>query len=281
MRIDFHTHPLLIREILEKDPQQLKATWDIFKIRNNPQPLKTFFLEMDISGIDKAVLLPIDCSTSRKCQISSNEIVYNLCKENDRFIGFASVDPLQKDAKVKLINAVKNLGLKGLKLAPELQEFSPKDRTIAYPLYETAQDLEIPVIFHCGMSWEPGVKLKYANPLLLEDIAFDFPDLNIVIAHFAWPWVLEAVTLALKYPNIYIDTSALYFDSPPEFLSYVMTKQVPLSLIERSLRRQIIFGSNYPRVEIKNMVQAIQSLGLTDGCLKLIMGENAQRILKL
>ena len=65
--------------------------------------------------------------------------------------------------------------------------------------------------------------------------------------------VVEAVALALKYPNVYLDTAALYFDNPPDFLRFAMTVQVPLSVFERSLRRQLLFGSNYPRVEIKNM----------------------------
>ena len=103
--------------------------------------------------------------------------------------------------------------------------------------------------------------------------------MKIVIAHFAWPWVLEAVMLALKYPNVYIDTSCLYFDNPVDFVNFVMTKQVPLTVIERSLRNQIVFGSNYPRVEIKNMVKAVKSLELSEGCLELVFRKNAERLL--
>jgi len=121
--------------------------------------------------------------------------------------------------------------------------------------------------------------MKYSKPIFIEDVACDFPDLNIIIAHFGWPWVLDSLALALKYPNIYIDTAALYFDTPDEFIKFVMTKQMPLTLIERSLRDKILFGSNYPRVEVKRMADAVRNLGLTDKCLNLIFSENAHRVL--
>lgn len=277
--IDFHTHPVLVRELYAKEKALAQTAKEVFHIGNNPQPLETFLLELDVSGLEKAVLLPIDARTARGVKICSNELIAEMCKMNSRFIGFASVDPHQKNAPAELENAVKVLGLKGLKLSPPTQEFFPNDKKTAYPIYEKAQSLKIPLLIHAGMSWEPGAKLQYCAPLLLEDAACDFPDLNIVIAHFGWPWVLETVALALKYPNIYVDTSCLYFGNPKEFLRFVFTQQVPLSVIEKSLSGKIVFGSNYPRVEIKNMVSAVKSLGLSEECLKLIFETNAQKLL--
>ena len=236
-------------------------------------------MELDVSGLDRAVLLPIDASTTRGCQIYSNELIAELCQMSDRFIGFASVDPHQESAADDLEHAVRDLELRGLKLSSPTQEFYPNDAELAYPIYEKTQILSIPIVFHAGMSWEPRAKAKYGQPIHLEDVAYDFPDLNIVVAHFGWPWVLEAVMLALKYLNVYLDTSCLYFDNPKDFLAFVMTQQVPLSAIERSLRHKIVFGSNYPRVEIKNMVKAVKSLGLSEGCLKLIFEGNARKLL--
>jgi predicted TIM-barrel fold metal-dependent hydrolase len=277
--IDFHTHPLLVREMLEREPDLPRIARDVFYIRNNPQPLETFLLELDVSGLDRAVLLPIDATTTRGCQIYSNELIAELCEMSERFIGFASVDPHQESAVNNLEHAVKDLGLRGLKLSPPTQEFYPNDAELVYPLYEKAQSLGIPIVFHAGMSWEPRARAKYGQPIYLEDVACDFPDLNVVIAHFGWPWVLEAVMLALKYPNVYMDTSCLYFDNPKDFIHFVMTQQVPLSAIEKSLRHKVVFGSNYPRVEIKNMVKAVKSLGLSDGCLELIFEGNARKLL--
>jgi len=91
--------------------------------------------------------------------------------------------------------------------------------------------------------------------------------------------VWEAAALALKYPNVYLDTSCLYYDSPKEFFQFVFTRQIPATVIERSLRNQVVFGSNYPRVEIKNMVHALKSLPLTEGCLHKILRANAEKLL--
>ncbi|MFQ5648911.1 MAG: amidohydrolase family protein [bacterium] len=277
--IDFHTHPVLIREIVESHPEQMRATREVFHIGNNLQPIDTFLLQMDVAGIEKSVLLPIDCASRTGVSISTNEIVAALCEKTDRFIGFASVDPNDPKAPEHLEKGIKELNLKGLKLSPATQGFDPTDRNLAFPVYEKAEQLGIPVIFHAGMSWEPETKLMPGHPGRLEEAATEFPELNIVIAHFGWPWVLESVALSLKYKNIFIDTSCLYFDSPAEFLRFVMSHQIPITVVERSLRWKLLFGSNYPRVEIKNMVKAVRSLGLTDGCLDLIFQKNAEKLL--
>ena len=277
--IDFHTHPLLVREMFEIEPDLKRIARDVFFIRNNPQPLKTFLLELDVSGLEQAVLLPIDARTARGCRIYSNELIAELCRMSDRFIGFASVDPHRKSAAKELDQAITKLKLRGLKLSPPTQEFKPNDRKLAYPIYEAAQALKIPAVIHAGMSWEPKARCSLGQPLLLEDVALDFPNLNIVIAHFGWPWVAESVMLALKYPNVFLDTSCLYFDNPTDFLAFVTTKQVPLSAIEKSLRQKIVFGSNYPRVEIKNMVKAVKALGLSQDCLQLVFEGNAKKLL--
>lgn len=278
--IDFHTHPVLIREFVEKVPNYERVARRVFNIGNNFQPLETFFLQMDVAGIDRAVLLPIDCRRARKDAVSSNEQVAELCRLSKRFIGFASVDPLKKGADRELESAVKKLGLKGLKLDPALQDFRANHRKV-FPIYEAAAALGIPLLIHTGMSWAPETPLERGHPLHLEEPIRRFPKLNFVLAHFGWPWVWEATALALKYPNVYLDTSCLYYDSPKEFFQFVFSKQIPTTVIERSLRNRIVFGSNYPRVEIRNMVHALKSLALTEGCLKKILRENAERLLGL
>ena len=277
--IDFHTHPLLVREMVERHPELVKVARETYYIGNNFQPLETFHLELDLAGIEKAVVLPMDASAAAGAVVWTNEQVAELCGMSARFIGFASVDPHREDAPERLTCAVQTLGLRGLKLNPPMQRFFPDD-ALAYPLYETARDLGLPILFHAGMSWEPGSRLQYGHPLRFESVAADFPKLRIVLAHLAWPWVVEAVALALKYPNVYLDTSALYFDNPRDFLRFAMTHQAPLTVFERSLRKQLVFGSNYPRVEIKNMVAAIESLGFSEECLNLVFRRNADALLE-
>jgi uncharacterized protein len=276
--IDFHTHPVLVRELVERDPRFARAAREVFYIGNNFQPLETFLLQMDVAGIERAVLLPVDCRRARKDPVGTNDQIAELCSMSPRFIGFASVDPQAKTAAKQLERAVENLGLRGLKLDPALQDFDSAGAG-ALAVYEAAEELKIPALLHTGMSWAPGSTLERGHPLRLEPAIRRFTQLDFVLAHFAWPWVWDAVALAMKYPNVYLDTSCLYYDSPKEFFEFVFTRQIPTTLIERTLRNQVVFGSNYPRVEIKNMVHALRSLPLTEGCLNKILRENAERLL--
>jgi hypothetical protein len=276
--IDFHTHPLLIQEFAQKYPRYARVVREVFMIGNNFQPLETFFLQMDVAGIERAVLLPIACARARQDDVSSNEQVAELCGMSKRFIGFASVDPVEADAPRRLEEAVRQLGLRGLKLDPALQDFDPHDPRV-FAVYEAANSLGLPVLLHTGMSWAPETPLERGHPLLHEPAIRRFPKLNFVLAHWGWPWVWEATALALKYPNVFLDTSCLYYDSPMEFYQFVFSREIPTTVIERSLRNQVVFGSNYPRVEIKNMVHALRSLALTEGCLKKILCSNALRLL--
>ena len=278
MTIDFHTHPVLIREFAEKYPNYVRVAREVFNIGNNFQPLETFFLQMDVAGIEKAVVLPVACERARRDAVSSNEQVAQLCGMSKRFIGFASVDPLTPGAPKLLESAVTELGLKGLKLDAALQDFDLNHPAV-FDLYGTADSLGIPVLIHTGMSWAPGTPLEQGQPILLEKAIRRFPSLRFVLAHWGWPWIWEATALALKYPNVFLDTSCFYYDGPSEFFQFVFSRQIPTTLIERSLRNQVVFGSNYPRVEIKNMVKALRSLALTEGCLEKIFSTNAERLL--
>jgi predicted TIM-barrel fold metal-dependent hydrolase len=276
--IDFHTHSVLIQEFADKYPDYRRMAREVFNIGNNFQPLETFLLQMDVAGIDRAVLLPSDCRRARRFAVTSNEQVRDLCNLSDRFIGFASVDPFQAGAARELESELGDGKLRGLSLDPALQDFLPDDNRV-FELLEVAAASQVPVAVNTGMSWAPETPLQRAHPLLWETAIRRFPSLPFVLAHWAWPWVWEATALALKYPNVYLDTACLYFDSPRECLHFVLGQQVPVTIIERSLRNRVIFGSNYPRVEIKNMAHAVKSLPLTEGCLELIFGGNAARLL--
>ena len=279
--IDIHTHPVLVREVMEQDPEMERVVREVFRLRNRPQPLETFLLHMDVAGVDRSVLLPIDCTTAKKATIYTNEQIAELVdRAGGKFIGFASVDPNSDRAVDQLETAVKDLGLKGLKLAPELQDFRPNDEEV-FPLYSAAEEMGIPVMMHTGLSWETNTPLKNSQPMLLEDVARKFPKLRICIAHFGWPWVMDTVALLLKYPNLFADTSCLYFDTPTEFIQFTFGKQIPTTWIERSLRYQVMFGSDYPRIETVKMVNAVKSLGLTEGAQELIFEKNAERFIGL
>jgi predicted TIM-barrel fold metal-dependent hydrolase len=279
--IDFHTHPVMIKELLDSDPDLAQRIHDSFGFHFPAQPLESFLLEMDEAGIEQAVLLPVDCTTAHSGPIVSNVQIARLVEQNTRFIGFASVDPNQADAPTQLIHAIRQLGLRGLKLDPALQRFYPNSLDQAYTVYQVCAELGIPVLIHCGMSWAPTGQAKYSQPLLLEEAIQSFPEVRFILAHFAWPWVHEATMLAVKYPNVYLDTAIMYSGTPQEALYHVLEEQVGLNVIESSLWNKIVFGSNYPRVDIRRSMRGIRSLGLKPGTLRSIVSENAQRLLGL
>lgn len=281
MNIDAHVHPVLIKEVIAKQPELLRHVNKDFNLRTSPQPLETLTRQMDIAEVDLAVLLAIDCEATRGCKLPSNEVVAELVgKHPERFIGFAGVDPNKGGGALEdLDRAVKELGLKGLKLVPFLHELYPNDRKI-YPVYEKAAELKIPVLIHTGVSWTPGARLKYSNPLLIDDVAVDFPELKIIIAHFGWPWVWEAATLAMRHPNVYIDTANTYTGTPTEHMR-LLTKLIPASVIERFLADKIIFGSDFPRIEVDKMASAVRRMPLSEEVRRKILGENMFKLLHL
>ena len=130
-----------------------------------------------------------------------------------------------------------------------------------------------------GFSWAPLGLARYANPVSVEQIIQDFPKLKVIIAHFGWPWILESVMLALKYANVYLDTSINITGTSAESLRRVLGEQVGLENFERRLRYQTLFGSNYPREDIKRVAKSLRELGLSSRTEACIFGGNAIKIL--
>jgi predicted TIM-barrel fold metal-dependent hydrolase len=279
--IDFHTHPVMIKELLNSDTDLDRSIHEVFGFHFPSQPLECFLLEMDEAGIDTAVLLPLDCTSAHACQIVSNEQVAELVDKTPRFIGFASVDPNRPDAPANLERAVHHLGLRGLKLDPSLQCFDPASQDCAYPLYQACAALDVPVLLHCGMSWAPSGLAEMAQPLRLEKAIQTFPTVKFILAHFAWPWVQEATMLAVKYPNVFLDTAILYSGTPRDALKHVLAEQVGLDVVERSLYHKIVFGTNYPRVDMRRCVRGLRALGLSPTTEQAIFSGTASYLLKL
>lgn len=281
MIVDFHTHPVMITELIEADRALARSVREVFGLLFPPQPLATFLLELDEAGVDRAVLLPLDCTSAHGCHIVTNDQVAALVSDHPRFIGFASADPNLPDAAQTLRAAVRDLGLRGLHLDPALQRFALDSRDHAYPLYEAALDLGIPVLVDCGMSWSPVGQTALAHPLALETVLQDLPGLRLVIAGFAWPWFNEALTLALKYQNVYLDTSIVYSGTPADALHHVLAGQIGVNVLERSLPQQVLYGSDYPRADIRRSVRAVRGLGLSQPLEAAVLGGSALNLLQL
>jgi predicted TIM-barrel fold metal-dependent hydrolase len=210
----------------------------------------------------------------------SNDAVAQFAADNpDIAIAFASIDPARGAEGVREARRLVSSGaVRGLKLHPPVQQFSPDDR-IAYPLYEVFAEARLPVLFHTGHSGigtgapgGGGIRLKYGNPMPIDDVAVDFPDLPIILAHPSFPWQDEAISICLHKPTVFIDLSGWspkYFS--PTLVQYANTR----------LKHKVLFGSDYPWITPDRWLADFAQIGIRDEVRPLILKENAVRLFGL
>jgi predicted TIM-barrel fold metal-dependent hydrolase len=207
------------------------------------------------------------------------EIAELAAEHADVVIPFASVDPARGAAGVRLARRLADdFGVRGFKFHPSVQGFYPNDR-MAYPLYEVIASRGLVALFHTGQTGAGagtrgggGIRLKYANPLHLDDVAVDFPDLDIILAHPSFPWQDEALSVATHKPRVYIDLSGWspkYF--PPLLVRYANTL----------LREKVLFGSDFPAITPDRWIKDFENLDIKPEVRPLIMKENAARLFGL
>ncbi len=182
------------------------------------------------------------------CGINADqELIAKFVREHsDRFIGWCSVDPNDADCIEQLVYYVKDLGLRGLKCSPIYQNWDPQDPK-HLPLFKKAEELGIPVNIHQGTSFVRPGPLKYANPVLLEDIAIACPKLRIVIAHMGHPWEDECIVLIRKHPNLYANVSALHYRPLRHYHAF-------MSAIEYGVEHKLILGSDFPSATLAQVI---------------------------
>ncbi|MCI1664788.1 MAG: amidohydrolase family protein [Atopobiaceae bacterium] len=278
MIIDMHVHPLLYDAIYDEDGF---SSWEreFGMGLMGPMGYDEVLVEMDVGGIDRSVLLPLDLTTTAGITVASNEQVRSIVSDHpDRFVGFASVDPHREDAAAVVEGAFSEGCAAGLALNPAKQGFSV-DEACMDPIFELCERFDRPIMFHAGMSWEPGALAVDSHPLLFERAIAAHPSVRMCLAHFAWPWVREMVMLMLKYPNVYTDTSVLYLDSPEESIRRLFTVDMGPLWVERSLSSQVMFASNTPRFRAFKIRRALDQVEMSDSTREAIMGGNALRFL--
>jgi len=218
--------------------------------------------------VDKAVILSE--YSPHVTGVTPSEFTADFCNGSDRLIPFGSIDLDSKvNAADQTEHAVKELGCRGLKLLPSYGRYYPDDPRIM-PAYEAARDLDIPIMFHTGTSVFPGTRIRYANPLLLDDIADEFTDLQIVMCHGGRPfWYKEAEWMLRRHGNVHIDISGI----PPKQLPKIFTKM-------EQFQERFVFGSDWPNViSIAEQVRQIQALPLKEATVRAILWDNAARLL--
>ncbi len=225
------------------------------------------------------VVFSVDEPLSGRPVVSNDLVLSAALRNSDVLVPFVSVDPARGAAAIDEVQRlIAGGGVRGFKFHPPLQSFFANDQSV-YPLYETLAATGLPVIFHTGHSGigsgvrgGGGVRLKYGNPMLLDDVAVDFPDMPIVLAHPSFPWQDEALSVCLHKPNVYIDLSGW---SPKYF---------PASLVQYAntlLRDKVLFGSDYPLITPDRWLADFAALPIRDEVRPRILKLNAARLLGL
>jgi predicted TIM-barrel fold metal-dependent hydrolase len=227
-----------------------------------------------------AVIFPVDSERETGYRRYKNEEVAELAAKNaDVLIPFASIDPHKgKMGAREARRLMREFGIKGFKLHPTMQGFFPNDR-LAYDLYEAIADEGAIALFHtgqtgvgAGMRGGNGMRLKYSNPMCIDDVAVDFPDIKIILAHPSFPWQEEALAVAQHKPNVYIDLSGW---SPKYFPSILVRYCNSL------LKDKMLFGSDWPMIAPERWLADFEKIDIKDDVRPLVLKKNAARLLGL
>jgi predicted TIM-barrel fold metal-dependent hydrolase len=278
--IDIHTHAeVSCRQ--EADPYWTpfeEAAGKYFKVGKRPTIAETIaHYRQHRIGL---VMFTVDTETQIGNRRIPNDEIADAARDNaDIMIAFASIDPHKGRLGAREAEELIKGGIvKGFKFHPTCQGFYPNDR-MAYQLYEVIAHHKLPAIFHTGhsgigtgMRGGGGMRLKYSQPIHIDDVAVDFPDMTIVLAHPSWPWTDEALSMALHKPNIYIDLSGWmpkYF--PPQIVQYA----------NGQLRSKMLFGSDFPLIAPERWLAQFTEVGFKPEVHDLILKKNAMRVLGL
>jgi len=271
MIIDTHAQ-LNTAEALANIPGHLMAGYQNMFAEMNRAGLDTLIGDMDDAGVAKSVIVAIDATTTFGYNVNNDLVADAVRQYPDRLLGFASVDPhLGQAAADNLVDAVTNKRLVGLKIVPNLIELYANDSKL-YPMYEIAREHKIPVLFHTGTLFYTGVRLKYGQPLPIDDVATDFPDLKIIMAHFGFPWFFESMAIAERNPNVYFNIAGW----KPKYIP----KDV-IRYLNGPLRHKALFGSDYPLLTRVEVLQGLKELQLKDETMNCLLTENPKRVLGL
>jgi uncharacterized protein len=278
--IDVHTHAEVSAAGQRSlSAELLDASRALFKADRRPPALPeiaAYYRDRRMA----CVVFTVDAEAATGLPGVPNEEVAQAAADNpDVLIPFASIDPARGKAGVRAARRlVAGHGIRGFKFHPSVQAFYPNDRS-AYPLYEAIEELGVPVVFHTGQTGigagapgGGGIRLKYSNPLLVDDVAADFPGLPIVLAHPSFPWQDEALAVATHKPLVHIDLSGWspkYF--PPQLVQYANTL----------LKDKVMFGSDYPLITPDRWLADFEALPIKPEVRPKILKWNAARLLGL
>ncbi|WAL93712.1 amidohydrolase family protein [Streptomyces sp. Je 1-369] len=259
MIIDAHVHAgEYYRHYSARFAEQMTATTDLAP-EDLTAPEDKLLAEMDAAGVDRVFLLAFDVRRVEGFSVP-NEFVADLCARHpDRLTGFASVDAGTPGAAERLREAVTGLGLRGLKTAPCYLRMSPADRRW-YDVYETAADLDIPVLIHTGYTPSRQADPRFFSPLLVEQVAKDFPGLKVILAHLGTPWTGPCVELLARHANLYADLSIFGSYQPPAIVAKALAHARGSGVLDR-----LLWGTDFPFASMTGSVARTAELARDPG----------------
>jgi predicted TIM-barrel fold metal-dependent hydrolase len=273
IEVDGHGHHSM-------DDELLAASAKYFRASHDRTPALEQIAEMYRTLNMAAVVFTVDASTNTgHATISSEEIATRAAEHSDVLIPFGSVDPLRgAEAVAQARSLVRDYGVKGFKFHPTLQGFAPNDQAF-YPLWAEIESLGVPALFHtgqtgigAGLPGGRGLKLRLSDPMLIDDVAADFPGLTVILAHPSVPWVASSISIATHKSNVYIDLSGW---SPKYF---------PADLVRAAnsyLQDKVLFGTDYPLLTPERWLRDFETLDIKPDVKPKILKSNAVRVLGL
>ena len=262
------------------DDELMDASAKYFKSSEDRAPGLERIADLYRSLNMAAVVFTVDASTATGHPALSSEEIADKAREHaDVLIPFGSVDPLRgADAVSQARSLVGDHGVRGFKFHPSVQGFMPNDPAF-YPLWSAIEELGVPALFHtgqtgigAGLPGGRGIKLRYSDPMLVDDVAADFPGLTVILAHPSVPWADASISMATHKSNVYIDLSGWspkYF--PPQLV------RAANSLIAD----KVLFGTDFPLLTPQRWLRDFEALEIKPAVRAKILKDNAVRLLGL
>lgn len=278
--IDVHVHPIFQETPKTPDAVHMIECLELtsknyFGRSQRILSIAEFLKEMHEAKIDK-IVLQLAASKGAPIRPSNIQASMFIQKFPDKFIGFAGFDPNRGEEAIADIEyAVKELGFKGLKTVPSMLELNINDKAF-YPCYAKAQELGVPIMIHTGASsLVMGCRIKYSEPSMVDDVAFDFPNLKIICAHMGGHQYMDVYNMLVRHRNVYADLC--FYPLNPRYKN-----TIPWSLLEETVPDKILLGSDYPCGQTpKEAVEAVRALPISEDFKLKVLGENASRLLGL
>lgn len=265
-------------------PKHLAGYADTFGTRvyggSNPDvrqmPAEELVAYLDRVGVDKALLKSGDNETTQGKKYPMENLAAYVKGHEDRLVGIAGVDVHKGMRAVRELEwSVKELGFKGVNLGPYELKLRANDKKY-YPIYTKCVELDIPVLLHTSINFSQELLLDFGNPMYVDEVAVDFPELKIVCVHGGWPWMTQMVAVAWRHKNVYIEISGIR----PKYIAMPGTGYEPLLVYGNSiLQNQVVWGSNWPQVTPEEGIEGVRGFPLKEDVKEKWLGLNAARLL--